>query len=51
MYTSLVISGSGVKKGATIPHTSNLNIAPTIAKLLRINLPNATGTVIASALE
>ncbi len=51
MYPALVLAGAGVKKGVTIGHTKNIDIAPTIARLLGIDMPDASGDVIAEALE
>lgn len=50
MYTSLVLSGAGVKKGATIGHVSNLDIAPTVASLLGLEMPEMSGRVLNEAL-
>jgi len=50
MYTSLVLSGAGVKKGETIGHVSNLDIAPTIAYLLGLDMPEMSGRVLEEAL-
>jgi len=51
MFTSLVISGSGVQKGATIGHVKSLDVAPTIARLLGIELANVEGRVLTEALQ
>jgi len=51
MYTSLVISGAGVKKGALLGHVRNLDIAPTIARLLGLEMPPMSGRVLDEALD
>jgi predicted AlkP superfamily pyrophosphatase or phosphodiesterase len=50
MYPALVLSGAGIKKGVTIGHTKNLNIAPTIAHLLGLEMNNVSGKVLRDAL-
>jgi predicted AlkP superfamily pyrophosphatase or phosphodiesterase len=50
MYTSLVLSGAGVKRGVTIGHVSNLDIAPTVARLLGLEMPKMSGRVLSEAL-
>lgn len=50
MYPALVLSGAGVKNHVNIPHAKNMDIAPTIAKLLGIRLEPVTGTVLKEAL-
>ncbi len=51
MYPSLVLSGEGVKSGVTLPHARNLDIAPTVAKLLGLELDDVEGVALAEALE
>ena len=51
MYTSLVVSGAGVKKGALLGHVRNLDIAPTIAHLLGLDMPKMSGRVLEEALN
>lgn len=50
MYTSLVLSGAGIKQGVTIGHTQNINIAPTIGHLLGLEMNNVSGKVLREAL-
>lgn len=50
MFTSLVLSGAGVKKGALLGHVHNLDIAPTIARLLGLEMPPMSGRVLEEAL-
>jgi len=50
MYTSLVLSGAGIKRGETIGHVRNLDIAPTVARLLGLTLENVSGRVLEEAL-
>ncbi len=51
MFPALVVSGAGVKRGVVLPHTHNRNIAPTIARLLGLELPSAAGVVLGEALS
>lgn len=51
MYTSLVLSGQGVKKGATIGHVRSLDVAPTIARLLGTEMRDVEGRVLTEALQ
>lgn len=46
-----IASGAGVKKGVILPRTTNLDVAPTIAKLLRLTIPNPEGRVLEEVLE
>ena len=50
MYTSLVLAGAGVRRGVTIGHVSNLDIAPTIARLLDLEMPAMSGRALEEAL-
>ncbi len=50
MLGTLVISGYGIKPGTRIEKTSSTNVAPTIAKLLGIELPTADGKPLDQAL-
>lgn len=47
----LVASGYGVKPGATLERVTNLDVAPTIAELLGLPLPNAEGRVLTEFLK
>ena len=51
MFTSLVLSGRGVKKGAAIGHVRSLDVAPTIAALLGIEMKDVEGRVLTEALR
>jgi hypothetical protein len=50
MFTSLVLSGRGVKSGVTIGHVRSLDVAPTIAKLLGLEMKDVEGKVLTEAL-
>jgi predicted AlkP superfamily pyrophosphatase or phosphodiesterase len=50
MYPSLVLFGSGIKKGQTIGHVRQVDIAPTVARLLGLEMSNLSGRVIEEAL-
>jgi predicted AlkP superfamily pyrophosphatase or phosphodiesterase len=51
MFTSLVLSGNGVKKGTTIGRVRSLDVAPTIARLLGVEMANVEGRVLTEALQ
>jgi predicted AlkP superfamily pyrophosphatase or phosphodiesterase len=51
MDASFVISGAGVKQGAVIEKMSNTDVAPTMAKLLGVELKNVDGRVLEEVLE
>ena len=51
MFTSVVLSGRGVRTGARIGHVRSLDIAPTIARLLGLEMKNVEGRVLTEALE
>lgn len=45
MYASFIASGVGIREGIRVGHVRILDVAPTIARLLGLELPSATGTV------
>jgi hypothetical protein len=49
-HATFVAWGMGMKPGARLGEISNLSVAPTIAKLLGLSLPNAEGQPLAAAL-
>jgi hypothetical protein len=49
MYPALIFSGAGIARGP-IGHVRNVDVAPTIAALLGLELPTATGRVLKEAL-
>jgi predicted AlkP superfamily pyrophosphatase or phosphodiesterase len=51
MLGSLVIWGHGVKRGARLGKRESIDVAPTMAALLGVDLPTAEGKAIAPALE
>jgi arylsulfatase A-like enzyme len=51
MYPSLVLSGAGIRRGATVGHVRNFDIAPTAARLLALELPGTAGRVLQEALS
>ncbi len=51
MHPALILSGAGIASGKTLGHVSNVDVAPTIAALLRLDLPTATGRVLRAALR
>lgn len=51
MYTALVLSGRGIATGKRIGHVRNLDVAPTIAHLLGLELSDVEGRVLTEALR
>jgi len=51
MHPALVLSGAGIASSKTLGHVSNVDVAPTIAALLGLDFPNATGRVMRAALR
>jgi predicted AlkP superfamily pyrophosphatase or phosphodiesterase len=51
MDASFVISGAGVKKGVVLDKIANVDVAPTIAKLLGIDMKNVDGRVLTEVLK
>lgn len=49
LYGTLVLWGYGIKPGVDLGKVSNLDVAPTMAKLLDVELPGAAGRVLTSA--
>ena len=51
MYPALVLSGSGIARGARLGHVRNVDVAPTIAALLGVELRGVEGRVLREALR
>ncbi|MBE2282692.1 MAG: alkaline phosphatase family protein [Prosthecobacter sp.] len=51
LYGNCVISGAGVKPGGEIDEMKNIDVTPTMAKLLGIPFPGADGRVLEEALK
>jgi predicted AlkP superfamily pyrophosphatase or phosphodiesterase len=51
MNATFVASGAGVKKGARLGIIENVDVAPTVMKLLGKDLPNADGKVLSEMLK
>lgn len=45
-----IASGYGIKPGTKVPRVTNLDVAPTIAELLKVPLPNVDGRVLTEIL-
>jgi hypothetical protein len=41
-----IASGRGIAKGVTLEHMANLDVAPTIARLMSLKLPDVDGRVL-----
>jgi hypothetical protein len=50
MYPGLVLSGRGIRRDERIGHVHNLDIAPTIARLLGLEMEGLEGRVLEEAL-
>ncbi|RBP46132.1 putative AlkP superfamily pyrophosphatase or phosphodiesterase [Roseimicrobium gellanilyticum] len=51
MDASFVISGAGIKKGVIIDKMANIDVAPTMAKLLGVEIKGADGRVLTEVLK
>lgn len=51
MHTGLIAAGAGIQKGIAMPLARQLDIAPTAARLLGIDLPHAEGVAMVGILE
>jgi imidazolonepropionase-like amidohydrolase/predicted AlkP superfamily pyrophosphatase or phosphodiesterase len=50
MFTGLIMSGAGVARGVPLPHVRQLDIAPTIARLLGFEMPGIDGVPLVGVL-
>ena len=46
-----IASGAGIKPGIVLPRVTNLDVAPTIAKLLKLEIPHPEGKVLTEILK
>lgn len=51
MHATFVAAGVGIKSGVKLEQIRNIDVAPTIAKLLGLELPQAEGRVVREILE
>ncbi|MEK6260392.1 MAG: nucleotide pyrophosphatase/phosphodiesterase family protein [Planctomycetota bacterium] len=51
LHRIFIASGRGIAKGIVLPRIANLDVAPTIARLLDLKIPNAEGRVIEEILR
>jgi len=51
MHATFVAAGAGIRSGTKLKTISNLDVAPTIARLLEVPLPTAEGRVLTEILE
>lgn len=51
LYGNLVISGAGIKAGGVIDEIKNVDVTPTMAKLLGVPFPGADGKALEEALK
>jgi predicted AlkP superfamily pyrophosphatase or phosphodiesterase len=50
MHTGLIIAGAGIQKGIAMPLARQIDIAPTAARLLGVELPHSEGEAIVGVL-
>jgi predicted AlkP superfamily pyrophosphatase or phosphodiesterase len=50
LYGTLILSGAGIQPGQKLGLCQNLDVAPTMARLLQVELPNVDGRVLNEAL-
>jgi predicted AlkP superfamily pyrophosphatase or phosphodiesterase len=46
-----IASGRGIKAGVTLPRVNNVDVAPTAAQLLGVEIKNTDGRVLSEILE
>jgi hypothetical protein len=51
MNATFIVSGAGVRQGHEIDVVENIDVTPTIARLLGVNFNTADGKVIDQALQ
>ncbi len=51
MHATFVAAGTGVKSGVMLDTINNIDVAPTIAKLMNVKLPSAEGRVLTEILK
>jgi predicted AlkP superfamily pyrophosphatase or phosphodiesterase len=51
LHATFVAWGAGIKQGARLGEISNIDVAPTVAKLLGLTIPNPDGKVLKEALK
>jgi hypothetical protein len=51
MWGTLVLQGNGIKPGTDLAKVSSMDVAPTIARILGVQLPSAEGQALSKALK
>ena len=51
MHTGLIVSGAGVQRGIVMPLARQIDIAPTAARLLGFDMPQAEGVPMVGVLD
>jgi len=51
MFTGLILSGAGVRAGVPLPSVRQIDIAPTVARLLGFTMPAAEGVPLVGVLD
>ena len=49
--TGLILSGAGVRRGVVVPVARQVDIAPTVARLLGLKMEDVDGTAMVGVLE
>ena len=51
MNSLFVASGQGIRDGVTLPVIENIDVAPTVARILGLELPSTDGRVLTEVLK
>lgn len=51
MFTGLIVAGSGIRAGVPLPSVRQIDIAPTVARLLGFTMPDVDGVPLAGVLD
>jgi predicted AlkP superfamily pyrophosphatase or phosphodiesterase len=51
MFTGLIVSGAGVRASVPLPSVRQIDIAPTVARLLGFDMPEADGVPLSGVIE
>ena len=51
MRAVFIAAGPGIEKGVTIDGVENTDVAPTVAKILGVPLPKASGRILSAIFE
>ena len=51
MFTGLILSGAGIRPGVPLPFVRQIDIAPTVARLLGFSMPDVDGVPLVGVME